>query len=76
MKQQAVQYVGLDVHEATVVASVRNEAGTVVMRASVPTELERSCKWSRAPALGCTWPSRKGPRRNGYTMCSCPTRRR
>jgi transposase len=38
MKQQAIQYVGLDVHQATLVVSVRNEQGAVVMRATVPTE--------------------------------------
>jgi len=38
MKNQAIQYLALDVHQATVVASIRNEQGTVVMRATVPTE--------------------------------------
>ena len=38
MKKHEIQYVGLDVHQATVVASVRNETGKVVMRATVATE--------------------------------------
>ena len=38
MKQQAIQYLGLDVHRSTVVASLRDEQGKVVMRATVPTE--------------------------------------
>jgi transposase len=38
MKQQAFQYLGLDVHRSTVVASLRDEQGKVVMRATVPTE--------------------------------------
>jgi len=38
MKQQAIHFVGLDVHQSTVVASVRDESGTVVMKATVPTE--------------------------------------
>ena len=38
MKQQAIQYVALDVHQATVVVSVRDEQGSVVMRATVATE--------------------------------------
>jgi transposase len=38
MKNQAIQYLALDVHQATVVASVRNEQGAVVMRATVRTE--------------------------------------
>lgn len=38
MKQQAIQYVALDVHQATVAVSVRDERGSVVMRATVATE--------------------------------------
>ena len=38
MKHQAIQYLALDVHEATIVASIRDEAGSVRMRATVPTE--------------------------------------
>jgi transposase len=38
MKQQAIQYLALDVHQATVVASLRDEHGRVVMRATVATE--------------------------------------
>ena len=38
MKQQAIQYVALDVHHATLVVSVRDAQGAVVMRATVATE--------------------------------------
>jgi len=38
MKQQAIQYLAFDVHQATVVASLRDEHGKVVMRATVATE--------------------------------------
>jgi hypothetical protein len=38
MKQQALQYVVLDVHQATLVVSVRDEQGSIVMRATVATE--------------------------------------
>src|SRR5215210_2685051 len=38
MKQQAIQYVALDVHQATLVVSVRDEQGSVVMRGTVATE--------------------------------------
>ncbi|HEU4886316.1 MAG TPA: transposase, partial [Thermoanaerobaculia bacterium] len=38
MKKQAIHYVGLDVHQGTIVVSVRNEQGTVVMSATIPTE--------------------------------------
>jgi len=37
MKQQAIHFVGLDVHQSTTVASVRDEWGKVVMSATVPT---------------------------------------
>ena len=38
MKQQAIQYVALDVHQATLVVSVRDKQGSIVMRATVATE--------------------------------------
>ena len=38
MKQQAIQYLALDVHQATSVATVRDESGAIRMRATVPTE--------------------------------------
>ncbi len=38
MKQQAIQYLALDVHQATTVASLRNEQGKILMHATVPTE--------------------------------------
>ena len=38
MKDTANQYVALDVHQATLVVSVRDESGSVRMRATVPTE--------------------------------------
>ncbi len=38
MKNQAIQYVAIDVHQATLVVSVRDEQGTMVMRATVATE--------------------------------------
>lgn len=38
MKSEAIQYLALDVHQATSVASVRDASGGIVMRATVPTE--------------------------------------
>ena len=38
MKNQAIQYLALDVHQETVVATLRDEHGKVRMRATVPTE--------------------------------------
>jgi len=38
MKQQATQYLALDVHQATSVATVRDASGAIRMQATVPTE--------------------------------------
>jgi hypothetical protein len=38
MKNQAIQDLALDVHQATVVATAREEQGAIRMRATVPTE--------------------------------------
>jgi transposase len=38
MKSQAIHYVGLDVHQATVVATSRDESGAIVLKATIPTE--------------------------------------
>jgi hypothetical protein len=38
MKQQAIQYLALDVHQATTVATVPEESGAIRMRATVATE--------------------------------------
>ncbi len=37
MKHQAIQYLALDVHRSTVVASLLDEQGNVTLRASVAT---------------------------------------
>jgi len=38
MKNQPIQYLALDVHQATTVATVRDAGGAIRMRATVPTE--------------------------------------
>ena len=38
MKEEPIRNVGFDVHQSTVVASVRDDRGKVFMRATVPTE--------------------------------------
>jgi len=38
MKNQAIQYLAFDVHQATTVATMRDEHGAIRMRATVPTE--------------------------------------
>jgi hypothetical protein len=66
MKQQAIQYLALDVHQATVVARLRDEHGRVVTRATVATEAKAILTVGpERRGAGSTWPSRKEPRRNG-----------
>ena len=38
MKDEPIRYLGLDVHRSTVVASMRDEQGKVVMKVVVATE--------------------------------------
>jgi len=38
MKKQAIHDLGLDVHQATIVATPRNEPGAIVLKATTPTE--------------------------------------
>src|SRR5882724_9412087 len=38
MKHHGIQYLALDVHQATIVATVRDETGAVRLRATIPTE--------------------------------------
>jgi transposase len=38
MKNQAIQYLALDVHQATTVATVRDQTGSIRMRATIATE--------------------------------------
>lgn len=40
MKEQAIQYLAMDVHQATIVVCVRDERGAITMRAMVRTEAE------------------------------------
>src|SRR5918998_668535 len=40
MKDQAIQYLAMDVHQATVVATLRDGQGGIVMRSTVRTEAQ------------------------------------
>jgi hypothetical protein len=42
MKQQAIQYLALDVHQATTVATVRDESGAIRMRERCRQRRKRS----------------------------------
>lgn len=52
MKHQSIRYVGLDVHQATIVATARDEHGGVVMRATLRTEAKAVLAFVRG--LGST----------------------
>jgi hypothetical protein len=41
LRKRSTKYVGLDVHQATTVASVREEGGRVIAHTVVPTEAGR-----------------------------------
>jgi hypothetical protein len=51
MKQHAIHFVGLDVHQSPVVASVRDESAKVVKRATEPAEKAIVALWRNC------WPS-------------------
>jgi len=70
--KRTTKYVGLDVHQATTVASVREENGRVIARTILPTEepaLVEVFGGMRGSIHGSTSPWRKGPRRSGCTIC-------
>lgn len=48
MKNQAIQYLALDVHQATVVGTFRDQEGSVTLRATVPTEARAIIQLVRA----------------------------
>ncbi len=56
--KRSTKYVALDVHQATTVASVREESGRVIARAA--------CAGRFTSRL------RKGPKRSGCTICWSP----
>ena len=53
------KYVGLDVHQATLLATVRDSSGRIIARSVLPTEEAALLEFFAACAVGCTWPSRK-----------------
>jgi transposase len=48
MKNQAIKYLALDVHQATIVASARDESGAIMLRATVRTEAKAIVNLVRA----------------------------
>ena len=59
MKDQAIQYLAMDVHQATIVACVRDERGAITMRDTIPTEARTILTPSNCPR--CCVSERSGP---------------
>jgi hypothetical protein len=67
--KRTTKYVAFDVHQATTVASVREESGRVIARSVLPTDsgaLTEFVRGMRGPGMS---PSRKAPKRSGCTSC-------
>jgi hypothetical protein len=64
MKNEPIRYLGLDVHRSTVVASVRDEQGKVVMKATVATE-EKGAR-GRGHTFHLRWGRPRGSEERSY----------
>jgi hypothetical protein len=73
MKQQAIQYLVFDVHQATTVASLRNEQGKILMDATVPTEAKAILGLVKSAGPRVHVASRRERRPNGCTTYSSIT---
>jgi hypothetical protein len=51
MKDQAIQYLAFDVHQATIVATHRDPGGSIVMRATIPTEAKAVVRLIRSAGV-------------------------
>ena len=70
MKQQAIQYLALDVHQATSVATVRDASGAIRMQATVPTEAKAIVSLVKGDRPARTrGVLRKVRKQNGCTIC-------
>jgi hypothetical protein len=71
MKDQAIQYLALDVHQATTVATVRNGDGSIRMRATVPTEASAILGLVRGLGRRVHVAFEEGRKRSGCTIWCC-----
>ena len=63
------KYIGLDVHQATISAAVRDSAGKLVMESSSKQKRAPFCSLSTGCVAACMSPSKKAPGRAGCTPC-------
>lgn len=73
MKQQATQYLALDVHQATSVATVRDGSGGIRMRATVPTKGKAIVGLVKGIGASVHVTFEEGTQRSGCTICCSPT---
>jgi hypothetical protein len=64
----STKYVGLDVHQATTVATVRESSGKIIARSVLPTEEAALLEF--VAGMRGTSRSRKAHRRSGCTISS------
>jgi hypothetical protein len=72
MKEQAIQYLAMDVHQATIVACVRDERGAITMRATVPTEARTILSLVRGAGSRVHVGFEEGTQASGCTPCCQP----
>jgi hypothetical protein len=66
------KYIGMDVHQATISAAVRDSRGNLAMEAILETKAETILQFVACAAV-CPWPLKKEPGLPGCTICSSLT---
>ena len=63
------KYIGMDVHQATISAAVRNAQGKLLMESVLETKADTILEFIQGLRGTLALPSRKGLRLPGYTIC-------
>src|SRR5947209_19775853 len=69
LMKRTTKYVALDVHQATTVASVREESGRVIARSVLPTDRGALTEFVRGMRGARHVPFEEGTKRSGCTTC-------
>ena len=69
LMKRMIKYVGLDVHQATTVVSVRDGSGRVILRCVLPTEDAGLLEFFGLMRGAVHVAFEEGPRRSGCTTC-------
>jgi hypothetical protein len=67
--ERTTKYLGLDVHQATTVATVREEQGRILQRTVLATEEEALLEFFRGMRGTVRVAFEEGSRRSGCTIC-------